>query len=86
MDKEILLEKYKDIVQELCLMDDIFFEACFADFPEGVEYILRIILDKKDLRVVKLETQHDIENLYGHAAILDVFATDSEGKNYQKAA
>ena len=31
-------------IEKLRLMDDDFMTACFSEYPEGVEFILRIII------------------------------------------
>ena len=43
---------------------------------------MRIILEKDDLKVLKVETQKSVENLYGRSVRFDVFATDTKGKKY----
>ena len=63
-------------------MDDDFFRVCFNDDKEGAAFILRIILDKSDLKVTKMRTQHSLKNLMGHSVILNVLATDSKGTLY----
>ena len=75
-------EKDLERIKRLRLMDDDFFRVCFKDDKEGAEFILRIILDKSDLIVTEMRTQHSIKNLQGHSVILDVFATDSDGAVY----
>lgn len=75
-------ERDLERIKKLRLMDDEFFRVCFKDDKEGIEFILRIILDKKDLVVTDMRTQHSIKNLQGHSVILDVFATDSEKRFY----
>jgi len=75
-------EKYKEVLEKLRLIDDTFFSACFDDNPEDVQYILRIILNKPDLKVLKVQTQKSVENLYGRSVRFDVFATDDNGKLY----
>ena len=75
-------EKYVEVVNALRLIDDILFSACFDDNPEDVQYILRIILDKPDLNVLKVQTQKSVENLYGRSVRFDVFASDDSGKLY----
>ena len=75
-------EKYLEVLQKLRLIDDVLFSACFDDNPEDVQYILRIILDKPDLNVLKVQTQKSVENLYGRSVRFDVFASDSTGKLY----
>ena len=47
-------------IKKLRLMDDDFFRVCFKDDKEGAQFILRIILDKKDLVVTNMRTQHSI--------------------------
>ena len=53
------------------------FSAVFAD-----NYVLRIILEKDDLKVLKVQTQKSVENMYGRSVRFDVFATDKIGKLY----
>ena len=75
-------EKFLEIIKRLRLIDDIFFSIFFENSPESVEYILRIILDKPDLKVLKVQTQKNVENIYGRSVRFDVFATDDKGKLY----
>ena len=76
VDPEIL-----EIIQQLRLMDDYFMQVCLQNSVECTELILRIILDKPDLKVQRV-TQKALANLYGHDARLDVFALDSENQPY----
>jgi len=78
----MLQEKYLETLRKFCLIDDAFFSACFDDNAKDVEYILRIILEKDDLKVLKVQTQKSVENLYGRPVRFDVFATDTKGKLY----
>ena len=73
---------YLEQIRKFRLFDDAFFRACFQDDKKGAEFILRIIMDKPDLRVIKSNTQHDAKNLRGHSVILDVYAEDSENRYY----
>ena len=75
-------EKYLEALKKFRLIDDAFFSACFDDNAKDVEYILRIILDKSDLKVLKVQTQKSVENMYGRSVRFDVFATDTKGKLY----
>ena len=75
-------EKYLALLKKLCLIDDVFFSVCFDDNVKDVEYILRIILEKDDLKVLKVQTQKSVENIYGRSVRFDVFATDTKGKLY----
>lgn len=69
-------------VQRFCLMDDTFFNCFMADNPEGMQYVLSIIMDKKDLIVTRIETQHAVPNLYARGVRFDVFAQDADGREY----
>ena len=60
----MLNEKYLEIIKKFRLIDDTFFNFCFDDNPEDVQYILRIILEKPDLKVLKVQTQKSVENVY----------------------
>ena len=75
-------EKYLEILKKFRLIDDAFFSACFDDNVEDVQYILRIILEKDDLKVLEVQTQKSVENIYGRSVRFDVFATDTKGKLY----
>lgn len=43
-------------LREFRLMDDDFLTKCFEDSPESVELVLRIVLEKPDLRVLEVHT------------------------------
>ncbi|MBO6166905.1 MAG: PD-(D/E)XK nuclease family transposase [Kiritimatiellae bacterium] len=55
---------------------------CLENAPECIELMLQIILGKKDLKVVKSQTEYPIKSLQGRGVRFDVFARDSEGKEY----
>ena len=59
-------------------MDDDFLTKVFEDI-ECVELLLRIILKKDDLKVTEVHSQHNMKNLQGRSARLDIFAVDSAG-------
>ena len=67
MDEKNIPEKYLVALKKLRLIDDTFFSACFDNNEKDVEYILRIILDKSDLKVLKVQTQKGVENIYGRS-------------------
>ena len=75
-------DKYLETIKKFRLIDDTFFSACFDNNEEDVEYILRIILEKPNLKVLKVQTQKSVENMYGRSVRFDVFATDDTGKLY----
>lgn len=64
------------------LMDDAYMAKFFDGQPRCAEAVLRPILGIPDLEVETAETHRDLANLQGRAAVLDVFATDGEGRVY----
>ena len=73
--------KYKDVIKELTIMNDIFMRNVLKK-RECVEYILRIIMEMKDLQIVESIVQMDYKNLQGRSAILDCVARDNANKRY----
>ena len=69
-------------IRNFRLMDDDFMKVCFEDNVEATELVLRIILNKPDLRVTKVISQKLMKNLLGRDIQLDIDATDSENKEY----
>ena len=66
----------------MTLMSDILFNAMMNNNKECMEYILRIIVNKKDLQVYNVEIQHTVPNPFSRGVRYDVFATDSQGNEY----
>ncbi|MCR5129217.1 MAG: PD-(D/E)XK nuclease family transposase [Lachnospiraceae bacterium] len=77
-------EHLKDLkrIKEFRLIDDDFMNVCFDGNIEGVELLLRIILDKPDIVVEKVTTQKIMKNLLGRDVWFDIDAHDSSGKEY----
>ena len=44
------------------------------------EFILRIILDKPDIKVKEVHTQKEIKNLLGHSVRLDIYAINADNE------
>ena len=82
-DKELeeRYERYKGILQRLTIMSDIFMRNVLKK-RECTEYILQVIMNKKDLMVTDQIIQKDYKNLQGRSAILDCVARDSVGRQY----
>ena len=78
----VMKPEYLALVENFRLMDDTFMSKCLEHAPECIELILQIILGKKDLKVVKSQTEYPIKSLQGRGVRFDVFAKDSEGKEY----
>lgn len=76
-------QEYLDIIKSYRPMDDTFMRNIFRDSPEITEMVLRILMDKQDLKVIKSETQVDLKRITGSRGLcLDVLATDDSGKKY----
>ena len=70
------------IIKRWRLMDDEFMKRCLKDNIPAVECILRIIMEKADLKVQTVQIEDTIPNLSGHGIRMDVHATDSMGTEY----
>ena len=73
--------RYKDVIKELTIMNDIFMRNVFKK-RECVEHVLRIIMKMKDLQILDYTVQKDYKNLEGRSAILDCVAKDDANKQY----
>ena len=65
----------------LRLLDDDFMNKVFED-TACAEFLLQIILQRTDLRVQRVHSQHDIRNLQGRSIRLDILAVDTSGRVY----
>ena len=78
---EVRYERYKGIIKNFTLMSDIFMRNVFKQI-ECLEYVLQVIMEKQDLKVIDQIIQKDYKNLQGRSAIMDCVARDSEGKQF----
>ncbi|MBD5135687.1 MAG: hypothetical protein HDT39_06970 [Lachnospiraceae bacterium] len=69
-------------IRDFRLMDDDFMTKCFEENIEATELVLRIVLDKPDIKVEKIQTQYSMKNIKGRSLRLDIYAMDSTGKKY----
>lgn len=76
---ETRYERYKGILKDLTIMSDVFMRNVFKK-RECTEYVLQVIMDKKDLKVIDQVLQKDYKNLQGRSAVLDCVVRDSDGK------
>ena len=72
-------ERYKKTIKNLTVMSDIFARNVFKD-KKACEYVLRIIMEDKDLTVIDNETQVDFRNMHGRGVVLDCVAKDGSGR------
>ena len=78
---EARYERYKGVIKNFTLMSDIFMRNVFKQ-RECLEYVLQVIMEKPDLRVIDQVIQKDYKNLQGRSAIMDCVARDSEDKEF----
>ena len=73
--------RYKDVIKELTIMNDIFMRNVFKK-RECIEHVLRIIMEMKNLQVLDYTVQKDYKNLQVRSAILDCVARDDVNNQY----
>ena len=78
---ELRYERYKGVLNELTLMSDMFMRNVFKK-QECTEYVLQIVMGRKELKVLEQVIQKDYKNLQGRSAILDCVAIDGEGNQF----
>ena len=78
----VMKPEYLELIENFRLMDDTFMSKCLENAPECIELMLRIILGKKDLKVVKSQTEYPIKSLQGRGVRFDIFAKDSKDREY----
>lgn len=69
-------------IKSFRLLDDDFMTKCFEENPEATELVLRIVLNKSDIKVEKIQTQYSMKNIKGRSLRLDIYAVDSTGRKY----
>lgn len=72
------------ILEGFRLLDDDFMTMVFQENKEATELLLNILLKRGDIEVMEVITQKEEKNpiIGGRSIVLDIFAKDSEGKNY----
>lgn len=63
-------------------MDDVFMNAVFGDNLELTSDLLKVILENDRIDVKSSKAQYSIKNVEGHSAVLDIFAQDEFGRNF----
>lgn len=78
---QIHYEKYRKIIQGLTLMSDALMRNVLRDI-KCAEYVIQIIMEQADLKIVDVTIQQDNKNLRGRSAVLDCVAEDACGDRY----
>ncbi|MBO4218808.1 MAG: PD-(D/E)XK nuclease family transposase [Erysipelotrichaceae bacterium] len=74
--------RIRETIANYTLFDDVFMSEVFNNNNELTQYVLRVILQKDDLTVTSVQSQHSVINIMGRGARLDIEAFDSEGNYY----
>ena len=74
-------ERYKEKIKHFTIMNDIFMRNVLKE-TVCTEYILQVIMDMKELKVIDQTLQKDYKNLQGRSAILDCVAKDAENNHF----
>ena len=74
-------ERYKEKIKHFTIMNDIFMRNILKE-TACTEYILQVIMNKKELKVIDQTLQKDYKNLQGRSAILDCVAKDAENNHF----
>ena len=82
IDKERQHQEDLQRIRGLRLIDDDFMTVCFADNIECTALLLRIVMNKPDLIVKRVQTQKVMKNLQGRTVWLDIDAVDSDDTEY----
>lgn len=69
-------------IKSLRLIDDDFMRIFFDGYIEGAELLLKVILDRDDIKVDDVRTQKELKNLKGRSVWLDIYATDGSGNKH----
>lgn len=84
MYKKNIQKKHEEDLQRIRnfrLLDDDFMSKVFED-KACAEFLLKIILQRTDLKVQYVHVQEEIKNLQGRSIRLDILAADAEEKFY----
>lgn len=72
------------IIEAFRLLDDDFMNMVFQENIDAVELLLKIILQRDDIKVLEVVTQKEEKSPppNGRTITLDIYAVDSAGKHY----
>ncbi|MBQ9371482.1 MAG: hypothetical protein IJU03_04765 [Thermoguttaceae bacterium] len=80
--KTVVSDANREMIRNFRLLDDIFMRRVLRDNVQGVQDIIRIVLQRQDLNVVSVRTEVDYPNLLSRGVRLDVLAKDDVGNLY----
>ena len=68
-------------IRKLNLTSDLFSSVVFQDLA-AIQDVLRIMTGIENIKVIRTEPQRSYRNLHGHSSVLDVWAEDDVGTQY----
>ena len=71
-------EEYLNRIDRLKLMDDDFFSESLDGKVEAVEFILQVVLERDDLKVIETKEQVEYKSATKRSIRLDIKAVDRE--------
>lgn len=74
-------EQDLEYIRNFRLLDDDFAKKVLDD-EKCTELVLQIIMEKPDLKVLRVQTEYEIHNIWGRSVRFDVDAVDSTGNEY----
>ena len=66
----LISERTLEHIRNLRLIDDLFMRLCFAHDKTCAQLVLRVVLNRPDLVLVSVETQHTVQGLPGRRSRL----------------
>ena len=70
------------IVKTLCMMNNEFMNAMLENNIPATEKMLRVIMKNDKIKVISVQVQNFVQNLFGHSAQLDILAQDENGSYF----
>ena len=75
-------KEIRQIVRNLCMMNNKFMNRMLDDNIEAAEIMLRVMMKDDTIRVLDVGIQSFIQNIYGHSAQMDILAQDGLGRYF----
>lgn len=72
----------RQLIQSMCMMNNRFLNLMLEDNIEAAQVLLRVTLKDDKIKVIRVQIQDFIQNLYGHSAQLDILAQDADGRYF----
>jgi len=74
--QERVQNKNQQAIDEFRMFDDTFMSAVFDGKTEETEFLIRVILNREDIKVYDSKAQFFMSNIYGRGLRLDILARD----------